>query len=101
MLIHLQGLFDCEEQFEDNRLPEFFCGFDREANQVVPYPVACSPQAWAAGTPFACIQALLGIHVDGFNKKITFISLGRTLGNIKFEVLKNTTDYAITLKYKG
>jgi len=29
------------------------CGFDRaEATTPVPYPVACSPQAWAAGAPF-------------------------------------------------
>ena len=30
------------------RLPELFCGFDRAAAGPVPYPVACSPQAWAA-----------------------------------------------------
>jgi glycogen debranching enzyme len=30
----------------------------------VPYPVACSPQAWAAGTPFMLLQAALGLIAD-------------------------------------
>jgi glycogen debranching enzyme len=28
------------------------------------YPVACSPQAWAAGTPFLLMQASLGLEFD-------------------------------------
>ena len=28
------------------------------------YPVACSPQAWAAAAPFAMLQACLGLEVD-------------------------------------
>lgn len=32
----------------------------------MPYPTACSPQAWAAGTPLALIRAMLGVNpVDG------------------------------------
>ena len=49
----------------DFRLPELYCGFDRsEANAVVAYPVACIPQAWAAGAPFMLLQAMLGISAD-------------------------------------
>jgi glycogen debranching enzyme len=28
------------------------------------YPVACSPQAWAAAAPFGMLQACLGLEVD-------------------------------------
>jgi glycogen debranching enzyme len=30
----------------------------------VPYPTACSPQAWAAGAPFLLIQAMLGLDTS-------------------------------------
>ena len=33
------------------RLPELFCGFPREPGEPpIAYPVACLPQAWAAGS---------------------------------------------------
>ncbi len=39
-------------EYSDGRLPELFCGFSREQfAEPVPYPTACSPQAWAATTP--------------------------------------------------
>jgi glycogen debranching enzyme len=42
------------------RLPELFCGFDREDfPEPVPYPTSCSPQAWAAATPVHLIRTLL------------------------------------------
>jgi glycogen debranching enzyme len=31
----------------------------------VSYPVACSPQAWAAGAPFLMLQAMLGVSARG------------------------------------
>jgi len=31
----------------------------------VEYPTACSPQAWAAGTPLLLLRVLLGLHPDG------------------------------------
>ena len=44
-------MFEATQHFHDFRLPELFCGFDRDHSPVpVPYPVACSPQAWAAGS---------------------------------------------------
>jgi glycogen debranching enzyme len=51
----------------DYRLPELYCGFARtEADEQAPvaYPVSCSPQAWAAGTPFLLLQALLDLRVS-------------------------------------
>jgi glycogen debranching enzyme len=44
------------------RLPEVFAGFERTISRFpVPYPTACSPQAWATGAPFLFIQAMLGL----------------------------------------
>ncbi|MEJ8826811.1 amylo-alpha-1,6-glucosidase [Variovorax humicola] len=46
------------------RLPELFCGFARAAGEApVAYPVACLPQAWAAGSVFMLLQQCLGVHI--------------------------------------
>lgn len=37
----------------------------------MPYPVACSPQAWAAGAVPMLIQACLGLDIDGFSGRVT------------------------------
>jgi glycogen debranching enzyme len=48
-----------------HRLPELFCGFRRGRRRgPTLYPVACSPQAWASATPFALLQASLGLEFD-------------------------------------
>ena len=60
----ITGLIDAASHFEYFRLPELFCGFSREVGMPVDYPVACSPQAWAAATPFALVQAMLGLEPD-------------------------------------
>ncbi|MBT8163655.1 MULTISPECIES: glycogen debranching N-terminal domain-containing protein [Arthrobacter] len=50
--------------YSDGRLPELFCGFDRERfAQPVPYPTACSPQAWAATTPIFLLTSLMRYDV--------------------------------------
>ncbi len=47
------------------RLPELFCGFYRRPGQgPTSYPVACTPQAWAAATIPAFVQACLGLSFD-------------------------------------
>ncbi|HUF06428.1 MAG TPA: glycogen debranching N-terminal domain-containing protein [Candidatus Binatia bacterium] len=47
------------------RLPELFAGFDRAATpDLVPYPTACSPQAWATGAIFQFVETILGMPVD-------------------------------------
>ncbi|HYN69433.1 MAG TPA: glycogen debranching N-terminal domain-containing protein [Candidatus Eisenbacteria bacterium] len=58
-------IFEAARESDDFRLPELFCGFDREVSDVpVPYPVACSPQAWAAGAPLSLLQTMLGMHAE-------------------------------------
>jgi len=67
----LAGLFETAAHFE-MRLPELFCGFSRSAGEPpVAYPVACLPQAWAAGSVFMMLQACLGVTVDGWKGKVT------------------------------
>jgi glycogen debranching enzyme len=51
--------------FSDHRLPEAFAGIDRVlARFPVPYPTACSPQAWATGAPFVFLGVMLGLKVS-------------------------------------
>jgi glycogen debranching enzyme len=57
------SVFEAAQRFPEFRLPELFCGFDRETSPMpVPYPVACSPQAWAAGAPFLFLETMLGLR---------------------------------------
>ena len=60
----VRGLLDAAEAF-GGRLPELFCGFDRDAFPgPIPYPTACAPQAWAAATPLLLLRVLLGLEPD-------------------------------------
>src|ERR1700693_791286 len=62
----LTGLFDSSMFFESHRLPELFCGFSRSPGRgPTLYPVACAPQAWAAGAVFLLLQSCLGLSVHG------------------------------------
>jgi glycogen debranching enzyme len=67
------ALFETAAHFE-MRLPELFCGFHRQAGEPpVAYPVACLPQAWAAGSVFMMLQACLGLSVDGETGHVTLV----------------------------
>jgi len=60
-----KGLFDAATYMDLRRLPELFCGFQRQRNRgPTLYPVACSPQAWASATPFSLVEAALGLEFD-------------------------------------
>ncbi|KQZ30010.1 amylo-alpha-1,6-glucosidase [Caulobacter sp. Root1472] len=64
------GLFETAAHYE-MRLPELFCGFPRQPGEPpVAYPVACLPQAWAAGSAFMMLQACLGITIDGWRGEV-------------------------------
>jgi glycogen debranching enzyme len=57
-----EAMFDAARFFE-YRLPEVFVGYGREATHLpVAYPTACSPQAWASGTPLLLLRVLLGLE---------------------------------------
>jgi glycogen debranching enzyme len=59
------GLFDASASVEGHRLPELFCGFHRRTGEgPTSYPVACSPQAWAAGVVFQLFQSCVRLSID-------------------------------------
>ena len=69
----LTGLFEASRHFDLMRLPELFCGFTRRDGEAPTlYPVACSPQAWASGSPFMLLQACLGLEVSGRDRTVRF-----------------------------
>ncbi|MDQ0338991.1 glycogen debranching enzyme [Caldalkalibacillus uzonensis] len=119
----VEALLEAASHFEYHRLPELFCGYDREEEPYpVDYPVACSPQAWAAGTVFVMLQTMLGIQPDvprglvrfspslppSINRlKVTDISVGQgTLdvlllkdeeGEVTVKMLKNETGLQVMI----
>jgi glycogen debranching enzyme len=69
------ALLESTIYFRDSRLPELFCGFDRAGSPYpVPYPVACSPQAWAAGSLFQLLQAMLGLEPDADARELRLVN---------------------------
>ena len=53
------ALFEAAD-YSNGRLPELFCGFSRDqVAEPVPYPTACSPQAWAATSPIMLVTSLM------------------------------------------
>jgi len=68
------GLVDAAMDFEQFRLPELFAGFSRKAlDTPVRFPVACHPQAWAAGTMPYLLQTMLGLIPDRTKPQIRVV----------------------------
>jgi glycogen debranching enzyme len=68
------GLFEAASHFPNFRLPEVFDGFSRqEHSRPVPYPVACNPQAWAAGAIPLLLQAALGLEPDAPRRTLRIV----------------------------
>ncbi|MEV6346183.1 glycogen debranching N-terminal domain-containing protein [Actinoplanes sp. NPDC051851] len=56
------AVLEAARHFGD-RLPEVFVGYSRDDTGIpVEYPTACSPQAWASGTPLLLMRVLLGLE---------------------------------------
>jgi glycogen debranching enzyme len=89
----------------------------------VPYPVACSPQAWAAGATFLFLSTMLGLrahadrgelelrhpHLPDWLGKVTLTDLRvgeasvdllfhRWRGTTSAEVLRKVGDVAVTVR---
>jgi glycogen debranching enzyme len=118
------SVFEAAQRFPEFRLPELFCGFDRETSpHPVPYPVACSPQAWSAGAPFLFLQTMLGLtphagrrelelfqpHLPEWLGKVTLSNLRvgeaavdllfhRWRGTTSAEVLRKVGDISVTIR---
>jgi glycogen debranching enzyme len=69
----LLGLLDASRWADLGRLPELFCGLERRRGKgPTLYPVACSPQAWAAGAVLLVVQACLGVSIQGVSNQVLF-----------------------------
>jgi glycogen debranching enzyme len=81
-----EGLLEAASRFEDYRLPELFAGFSRaEFDEPVPYPVACQPQAWAAGSIPFMLKWGLGLSPDALENRLAIVrpSLPRWLNRVE------------------
>jgi len=59
------GLFETALAYEHSRLPELFCGFNRQSSpRPVSFPMACWPHAAASGALFLVLQSMLGIYAQ-------------------------------------
>lgn len=60
-----QGIFGAAGFFASDRLPELFAGIECKPGAFpAPYLEANVPQAWAAGSVFHLLQAILGLQAD-------------------------------------
>jgi glycogen debranching enzyme len=65
------ALREASLHMDQHRMPELFCGFERREDEgPTLYPVACSPQAWAAACVFSLLQACLGLSFDPHKREI-------------------------------
>ena len=70
----LESIVGAGQHFEHARLPEVFGGFSQQDFAVpVRYPVACHPQAWAAGSVPLMMSSLLGLTADAFNRRLRVV----------------------------
>jgi len=87
----LDALFEASSFFELNRLPELICGLHRRSGEgPTLYPVACSPQAWSAGSAFMLLGASLGLSLDAPGGRIVFHrpTLPNSLASLRIESLQ-------------
>jgi glycogen debranching enzyme len=66
-----EALLETASHADGYRLPELFAGFSRtQYERPVPYPVACHPQAWAAGAIPYLLTGGLGLFADGLDGRL-------------------------------
>ncbi len=69
----MTAFFEASTFLDLHRLPELYCGFERRPGEgPTLYPVACSPQAWAAAAVFLLLEASLGLRIDAAAARICF-----------------------------
>jgi glycogen debranching enzyme len=86
-----ESLLDAAANADDYRLPELFAGFSRtEFETPVPYPVACQPQAWAAGAIPYLVTGGLGLVPDALHGRLRIRrpSLPRWLNRVEVRGLR-------------
>jgi glycogen debranching enzyme len=116
----IENLLRAQDAFAYHRLPELFTGFPAvEITRPVPYPVSCSPQAWAAAVPIFVLEQCLGLKPNGLRRVIHIdpvlpasvprleirgirlgtgvlsVDLTRDHGRTKMEVIENSTGWPL------
>jgi glycogen debranching enzyme len=87
----LEGLLEAAARAENFRLPELFAGFGRSDFETpVPYPVACQPQAWAAGAIPYLGRCALGLEADALHNRLRIRrpSMTHWLNRVRVEGLR-------------
>jgi glycogen debranching enzyme len=123
----LLGFLDVSTFVDLHRLPELFCGLERRAGEgPTAYPVACSPQTWAAAAIYLLLQACLGIEVSALEKQIVFekpflppqipdltikglklgtgsidLVLKRQANTVGVDVLSNSSGFQVIIRYQS
>jgi glycogen debranching enzyme len=104
---------DAASHADGYRLPELFAGFGRTDFAVpVPYPVACRPQAWAAGAIPFLLTTALGLQADALDRRlvvhrpalpewlhrveVTGLPVGRARVDLLFERARGTDHVALS-----
>jgi len=112
------AMFDAAVAQQYSRLPEFICGFTRQAvNRPVAYPMACSPDAPAAGSVFLVLQAMLGLYASAAENvlyvhnpllpkwlgevTLSNLSVGRSRLSLRFRRDGNQTTFSVRDKQGG
>jgi glycogen debranching enzyme len=103
--IVFQALYDAALHFREYRLPELFCGIERQLkSEPVHYPVSCSPQAWAAGGPFLLLTGLLGLQPNADRGELAIVDphLPAFLQTLRIENLRiGSSRIALDFKRDG
>jgi glycogen debranching enzyme len=97
-----EALLEAASNSEGYRLPELFAGFSRTQFETpVPYPVACQPQAWAAGAIPYLVTAGLGLVPDALHGRLRVRrpSLPRWLNRVEVNGLR-VADSRISLLFE-
>jgi glycogen debranching enzyme len=69
----MSAMLDLSHWVDAHRLPELICGFHRRGGESPTlYPVACAPQAWAAGAAYMLLAACLGLEIDAAARRVSF-----------------------------
>src|SRR5204863_4264952 len=85
-----RDIFEAASLQASYRLPELYAGLSRRITSFpVQYPSANIPQAWAAGSVFHLLQAILGLRADAPNG-VLYVdpTLPRWLNDVELQGLR-------------
>ncbi|HEV2875255.1 MAG TPA: glycogen debranching N-terminal domain-containing protein [Thermoleophilaceae bacterium] len=97
-----EGLLQAASLLPGHRMPELFGGLPRRADEApVPYPVACRPQAWAAGAIPLLVATGLGLVPDALAGRLRVVRplLPRWVGRLSLEGLR-VGDARVDLRFE-